>query len=192
MPREYYNMLLDRYESLFFNANFKEAASKAGWAAYRGELILKEGEIADAHGRRKPPTNVLKQAIALAAGDELKLISGSLDQLQEYPLFLEKFGADLRPDTLAVLFTVNISDPFVLSHNGATVVFIPLVQGMVWNELIDIAALEKGDFKGQGAADKVLTLYEALSGYRFKHPQATLDAALAKTNDARRETHGAV
>ena len=33
-------MLLDRYEPYFFNSNFKEAASKAGWVAYRGELVL--------------------------------------------------------------------------------------------------------------------------------------------------------
>lgn len=185
-------MLLDRYEALFFNANFREAASTTGWAAYRGELILKEGEIADAHGRRKPPTHVLKQVVVLAAGEELKLISGSLDQLQEYPLFVEKFGDDLGAGTVAVLFTVNIADPFILRQNGASVVFIPLVQGMVWNELIDIAALEKGDFKGQSAADKVATLFEAFKGHRFKFAETTLDAALATTNDARRETHGAV
>ena len=35
-------MLLDRYEPYFFNSNFKEAASKAGWVAYRGELVLVE------------------------------------------------------------------------------------------------------------------------------------------------------
>ncbi|MFZ1246593.1 MAG: hypothetical protein WAR41_16140 [Azonexus sp.] len=53
-------MSLDRYESLFFNANFKEASSEPGLIAYRGELILQEGEVADANGRRKPPTEVLK------------------------------------------------------------------------------------------------------------------------------------
>jgi hypothetical protein len=41
-------MSLDRYEPLFFNANFKEAASDASLVAYRGELILQEGEVADA------------------------------------------------------------------------------------------------------------------------------------------------
>lgn len=184
-------MLIDRYEPLFFNANFKEAASGGG-AAYRGELILREGEVADAQGRRKPPTNVLKQAVVLADGSTLKLISGSLDQLQEYPLFVEKFGADLTADTLAILFTVDIAEPFVLTQGGATVVFVPLVQGMVWNELVDFAVLEKGDFKGQGAADKVVTLYEALRGQRFRYPASTLEAALAQTTGARRETHGAV
>ena len=39
-------MLLDRYAPYFFNSNFREAASEAGWDAYRGELVLIEGEIA--------------------------------------------------------------------------------------------------------------------------------------------------
>ncbi len=183
-------MLLDRYEPLFFNANFREAASTAGWAAYRGELVLREGEIADAQGRRKPPVEVLKQAIVLAAGDELKLLAGSLDELQHFPSLLDKYGADLKPGTLVVLFTVNIDDGFVSTVNGANVAFIPLVQGMVWNELIDLAALEKGDFKGQGAADKVVTLYEAIQDHRFKLPAMAVEDA--KTNSAKRETHGAV
>lgn len=185
-------MLLDRYEPLFFNANFKEAAGTPGWAAYRGELVLKEGEVADAQGRRKPPHEVLKQAVVLCAGDDLKLLSGSLDELQFFPSLLDKYGADIKPGALVILFTVNIDKPFVATINGAPVVFIPLVQGMVWNELIDLVALEKGDFKGQSAADKVLTLFNALSGYQFKYPEVAVEEAMKTTNNAKRENHGAI
>jgi len=185
-------MLLDRYEPFFFNANFREAASEAGWAAYRGELVLMEGEVADTQGRRKPPHEILKQAAVLAAGDELKLITGSLDALQHFPSLLEKYGADLKPGAFAIFFTVNIEKPFISTINGCQVVFIPLVQGMAWNELIDLVALEKSDFKGQSGADKVVTVYNALKTHKFKYPEVTLEEALSKTNNARREVHGAV
>lgn len=185
-------MLLDRYEPLFFNANFKEAASAGGLVAYRGELILKEGEVADAQGRRKPPAEVLKQAVLLAADDGLKLISGSLDELQQFAFLLEKTGSDFNAGTIAVFFTVNIPKAFVAAVNGATVAFIPLVQGMVWNELSDLVALDKGDFKGLSAADKVATVYNALKGSTFKYPEMSLEAALLTTNNAKRETHGAI
>ncbi|WP_054774324.1 hypothetical protein [Methylogaea oryzae] len=51
-------MLLNRYEhdQLLFNANLKGATTQAGLEAYRGDLVLEEGEIADALGRRKRPT----------------------------------------------------------------------------------------------------------------------------------------
>ncbi|PKO34409.1 MAG: hypothetical protein CVU34_08380 [Betaproteobacteria bacterium HGW-Betaproteobacteria-7] len=185
-------MLLDRYESLFFNTNFKEAASDAGWVAYRGELVITEGEIADAQGRRKPPQDLLKQAALLACGDELKLITGSLDELQYFPLLLAKYGADFKPGLFAIFFTVNIDKPFVATTNGVPVVFIPLVQGMAWNELIDLVGLEKSDFKGLSAADKVVTLYNALKDHQFKYPEVALSEALTKTNNAKRETHGAI
>ncbi|MCB1889340.1 MAG: hypothetical protein KDH20_17165 [Rhodocyclaceae bacterium] len=184
--------LMERFTPRFFNANFCEAASRDGWQAYRGEIALKEGEVADAQGRRKPPVNVLKQVILLTAGDELKLVAGSLDELQEYPLIEETFGDALKAGTTAVLFTVNIPEPFQTTVNGATLYFIPMVQGMVWTELADLVALEKSDFKGQSAADKVVTLYDAVATHDFKLPPSTLEAALATTNDARRENHGAI
>jgi hypothetical protein len=185
-------MSLDRYEPLFFNANFKEAATSGGLVAYRGELILKEGEVADANGRRKPPTEVLKQAILLGDAGGLKLISGSLDELQQYPFVVEKFGAEFNAGTIAVFFTVNIPTGFVTTTNGAKVVFIPLVQGMVWTELADLVALDKGDFKGLSAADKVVTVFDALNGHKFKLAENTVDEALKTTNNAKRETHGAI
>ena len=185
-------MLLNSYEPFFFNSNFREAASDAGWEAYRGELILIEGEVADDQGRRKPPHALLKQATVLAQGDELKLISGSLDELQHWPSFMEKFGAGLNPATVAVMFTVNIPKPFVATINGATVAFIPLTEGLCWNELIDLAALEKGDFKGQSSADKVVTVFNAFKGFKYKYPQSSVEEALKTTNNAKREVHGAV
>lgn len=185
-------MLLDRYQHLFFNSNFKEAATKPGVVAYRGEFILKEGEVADAQGRRGPPAAVLKQAALLAEGDDLKLLSGSLDELQEFPLLLELAGADFKAGTIVVLFTINIPSAFKTSINGATVVFIPLTEGMAWNELIDLVGLEKGDFKGQSSADKVVTVYEALKSEKFKYPESTVEEAMKTTNNAKRVTHGAV
>jgi hypothetical protein len=41
-------MLLKRYEPLLFNANFTETSSNGQYVAYRGELVLREGEVADA------------------------------------------------------------------------------------------------------------------------------------------------
>ena len=91
-----------------------------------------------------------------------------------------------------MLFTVNIPEPFQTTVNGATLYFIPMVQGMVWTELAELLALDKGDFKGQSAADKVVTLYQAAAEHDFKLPASTIDAALQSTNDARRENHGAI
>ena len=64
-------MLLDTYETqgLLFNSNFKDSVG-AGQQAYRGDLVLIEGEVADAMGRRKPPLATMIGAVLLA--DEAK------------------------------------------------------------------------------------------------------------------------
>ena len=184
--------LMKQYKPLFFNENFCESAPAAGWEAYRGEFVLKEGEIADALGRRKPPQNVLKQVVLLTNQDKVRLLSGSLDELQEFPMLVEKIGSALDAETLVILFTVNIDDPFVDTVSGAKFVFIPMVQGMVWSELSEMAGLEKGDFKGQGAAEKVVTLLAGLKETAFKYRQASIDSMMGKTNTSKRTNHGAV
>lgn len=185
-------MLLDRYEPFFFNANFMEEGPEAGVFAYRGELVLKEGEVADEQGRRKPPMSLLRQAIALAKGDDLLLLSGSLDLLQDFPLVMEKVAADIKGAARVIFFVVNIPKGFTSTINGVQVAFYPMVQGLVWSELSDMAALEKGDFKGQGATEKVMTLAGGLADCKYKLPELTLEEAMNTTNNAKRETHGAV
>jgi len=184
--------LMAQYKPLFFNENFCEDAPAGGLQAYRGEFVIKEGEVADAVGRRKPPQNVLKQVILLTSADKIKFLAGSLDELQELPMLVEKIGPALDTDTLAILFTVNIDSPFIATVNGAKFVFIPMVQGMVWTELSEMAGLEKGDFKGQGAAEKVVTLLEGLQDTAFKYPETTIDTMMGQTNANKRTNHGAV
>lgn len=187
-------MLLDRYEQagLFFNMNFKEATATAGSVAYRGELVLVEGEVGDAQGRRKPPSEVLKQAVALAEGDKLAMLAGSLDDVNQVTTLVEKFGADFKAGAKLVLFVVNIPNALTVEAAGATLYLVPLQDGMAWNELIDLLALEKGDFKGQSAAEKVETVYGAFGGFKPKYPAVSLEAALATRNDAKRESRGPV
>ena len=63
---------------------------------------------------------------------------------------------------------------------------------MAWNELIDLLALEKSDFKGQSAADKVVTLYKAVTDYKPAFPVVSVEDAMAASNGAKREMWGAV
>ncbi|NMG65632.1 hypothetical protein GPA19_11800 [Azoarcus indigens] len=187
-------MLFDRYEQqgLLFNMNFKEATSEAGKAAYRGELVLVEGEVGDAAGRRKPPTVVMRGAVLLSDGDKVVMAGGMLNDIDEVPLFFQKYGADLTPDSKLLFFVVNVAKPLFTEFNGSSATLIPLQDGMVWNELIDELKLEKGDFKGQSAADKVLTVAAAFGDYAPKYPTVGWDEVVATKTNAVREARGPV
>ncbi len=187
-------MLFDRYEQdqLLFNINFKESCSEAGKSAYRGELILIQGEVGDAQGRRKPPHLVLRHAIALAEGDKLALLAGSLDDVLNIKEVLAQYQADLKSGAVLMLFVVNIPKHLTVTIDGITCYLISMQDGMAWNEMCDLLGLEKADFKGQSAADKVLTALGAFADFKPKFATVDLEGAFATRNDAKREGRGPI
>lgn len=187
-------MLLDQYDSQgwLYNSNFKEATTSGGYTAYRGDLVLVEGEIADEQGRRMPPVVGLLASVVLADADKIKLLAGSMDDLADIKSLLEKYQPAFAADTCVVLYVVNIAKPMQLMLDGTRVVLIPMTDGLVWNELMDEFKLEKSDFKGQSSGDKVLTVFQASKDYRPKYDTVTLDEALGRTIEAKREARGPV
>ncbi len=187
-------MLLDTYEQsgLLFNTNFKSATSKDGTVGYRGELVLIEGEVGDDKGHTKPPVAVMRHAILLAEGDKLTFVAGALDQLEMLTNFIDKYKADFAEGMKAHFYVVNIKQPMQVEAEGVNFVLVPLKEGVVWNELIDELALEKSDFKGQSAADKIVSLMGYYKDYQPKFDTIALDTAMTMTADIKREGYGAV
>jgi hypothetical protein len=187
-------MLLDRYEKdqLFFNMNFKEATTSAGMSAYRGELVIIEGEVGDAQGRRKPPVAVLRQASLLTEGEQVVFLSGSLDDILNIKDLLGKFQADLKPGATVLLFVVNIPKEVSFDEAGVKFYLVPMQDGMAWTALCELLGLDKGDFKGQSSADKVLTVYKALGDFKPKYAVSSVAEAIASRSDAKRESRGPV
>lgn len=186
-------MPLETYKAagLLFNQNFLDPTSTPGLSGYRGELVLIPGEVADDKGHHKPPVALMRGA-ALLADSKIRLLLGALDDIAQLPVLLDRYQADFAEDMRALLYVVNIDKPAQLSIAGISFILIPLVQGVPWNEAIDELGLEKSDFKGQSAADKILTLYQELQGYQPNYASASLDEVLGWANDTRREGWGAV
>jgi len=186
-------MSLQRYKDnhLLFNINFLEASSTPGLLGYRGELVLVEGEVADAKGHAKPPVDVMR-GVAMLADEQVKFLIGAIDQLNAFDDFLQKYQADFAPDMAALIYVVNLKSPVTVVAGGVRFILIPLVQGVPWNEVIDELGLEKSDFKGQSAADKIVTLYGELKRYKPKYPEVALDDLYGMTNEVVREGWGAV
>lgn len=186
-------MPLEKYKAdgLLFNQNFLDPTSSEGLMAYRGELVLVQGEIADDKGHHKPPVSVLR-GVVLLADDKIRLLIGALDDIAELPLLIEKYQADFADDMKAVLYVVNIDVAAQVDVGGVNFVLIPLTQGVPWNETIDELGLEKSDFKGQSAADKLVTLREEMNSYKPKYASASLDEVLGAATEVKREGWGAV
>ena len=186
MPLEQY-----KADGLLFNQNFLDGTSTPGLSGYRGELVLVQGEVADDKGHHKPPVSIMRGA-AMLADTKLKLVIGAIDDIAELPLFVEKYQGDFADAMLALLYVLNIETAAQVEIGGVSFVLIPLLQGVPWNEAIDEMRLEKSDFKGQSAADKIVTMYDEMKSYKPKYASATLDDVLASGTDVKREGWGAV
>ncbi len=186
-------MSLQQYKenNLLFSINFLEAATASDLFGYRGELVLIEGKVADAKGHSKPPVEVMR-GVAILADEKMKMVVGAIDQLNSFETFLQKYRADFAADMKALIYVVNLSASVTVEAEGANFILIPLVQGVPWNEALDELGLEKSDFKGQSAADKVVTLYEELKSYKPNFPQASLQELSGMTNEVVREGWGAI
>ena len=185
-------MLFNTYEQkgLLFNMNFKE--TEGNFASYRGDLVLELGEVGDAHGHLKPPVHTIKNTIVLAENDKIKLYVGSLDELALLPKVLDYYKADFAADVKLIMFVVNINKPLVIELDGLAISTIGMQEGLIWNELIDLAALDKGDFKGQSASEKIITVYKALSDYKPKGDKVAFEEALKRTVELKRAGRGPV
>lgn len=188
-------MLLKTYESnnLLCNLSFNGATSQANTCAFRGDLVLEEGDIADDSGRRMPPKSVLKQAVLLAKDDKLVMAAGILVELNLLPLFIEHYQADLASDACVMFYVENLGKALQVTLNGVSTLLLPHPDGGAsWNTLMDDLRLDKDDFKGQSAEDKVITVYQAMLDYRPKFDSLSYEQALELTVASRRAARGPV
>lgn len=156
--------------------------------AFRGDLVLIEGELREGSDRdRKTPEAVISATAALANDTSFTFISGLLTELQHLELLVEKYQSSLTPETLFLLFVENIGEPVTVTYQGLTFELLPYPGGMVWNDMLDTLYLEKGDLKGQSAEDKVVTVFEAAKDYDSKSAVIGFDEALGKTIEVVKE-----
>ena len=179
-------MIIKNYEEngQLLNIAFAEEASESGYAGFRGRLALVEGEVADEAGNRKPPQKVMEQTVLLSKDDNLTLLSGSLDKLEYLADLVDMYKGALSPDTQAILYVVDLTEPLQVEMAGVTFALVPMQEGVAWNELLDEAGLDKSDLKKKSGADKVYTVWEDLKGFKAKGSVVSLEEAMSKTDDS--------
>jgi hypothetical protein len=186
-------MLLDTYQAddRFWITTFFGATSE-GLQAFRGDFIVKHGELNVTAGKRNPPEALLKQGVILAGEDSAKLVAGNFASVDELPQLMAGFGADMEPDCVIFLFIDNLASDAVVEQDGRRYVLIQHREGIVWNELMELLYVEKSDLKGQSGEDKVATVWRAAQGYEPKSAVKPLDEIIATKTNVVREAWGAV
>lgn len=151
-----------------------------GRFAFRGEFALKLAP--STAGEKRPPEVKADQMILATEGDKLVFFACHVDSLAYLELVMECFGDMLTPAGHYFLFAgnVDISKKYFIDMNGIPFNVLPLDEATVYNELLDLLYLEKGDLKKMSPEEKVDAIVNATKGYNGKFPPASFAHAVAE------------
>lgn len=184
-------MLIQKYkdEGYLFNINLTGEIS--GNEVYRGDLVLEFGDVTE-RGDRKPPTVVAKQAVVYSVSDKIELLIAGLYKLSDLEMVAEHYQKDCVANAQILMFVHDIKDEMIITLGDLTVTAIPLDDGMIWNEALELLCIEKSDLKGQSAEEKVVTVFDELKAYKAKGEELAFSDGLGKTVEVAHTARGPV
>lgn len=146
---------------------FKGATSTAGRFGFRGEIALKfQRAMAD---EKRPPEIKLDQVMAVAepGAASFAFLAGVAPSLEHLKLLCEVLGDKLSPTGKYFFFASNldISRRYQIGYGGATFWVLPLDEATVYNELLELFDIDRGDLKKVDTAGKLNAVADAASRF---------------------------
>ena len=143
-------------EGRLLNPVLKGPTHKPGRFGFRGELALRfAAKLAD---EARPPELSCDQVIAVAHAGEptLAFFAGYLLSFGHLKEVADALGDSLGPTGKYFVFCNNIdlSRRYQVPMNGATFYVLPIDEATVYNELLELLYLEKGELKKLDTAGK--------------------------------------
>ncbi len=174
-------------EGRLLNPVLKGATKKAGRFGFRGELALRfAAKMAD---EARPPELTCDQVIAIAEAGNPKLpfFAGYLLNFAHLLDVAEVLGDTLSAGGKYFLFCNNIdlSRKYQVPLKGAMFYVLPIDESTVYNELLELFYLEKGDLKKLDTAGKTDAVANAALKFDVTFDTMTYEEGLATMGPVR-------
>lgn len=168
-------------EGRLLNPVLKGATKKRGRFGFRGELALRFApKLAD---EARPPELSCDQVIAVAqAGDtKLPFFAGYLLNFAHLKDVAEVLGDTLSAGGKYFVFCNNLdlSRKYQVPLRGALFYVLPIDEATVYNELLELFYLEKGELKKLDTAGKTDALADAAQKFDVTFDTLTYEEGLA-------------
>ena len=167
-------------EGRLLNPVLKAATHKPGRVGFRGELALRfAAKLAD---EARPPELTCDQVMAIGqeGTKHLPFFCGWLLSFESLKDVAEALGESLSPSGKYFLFCDNIdlSTRYQVPFNGATFYVLPILESTVYNEMLDLLYLEKGDLKKKDTAGKLDAVANAALKFSATYPSISYEEGL--------------
>ncbi|MBI3381748.1 MAG: hypothetical protein HY019_07045 [Aquabacterium sp.] len=163
------------------NPVFKGMTHKPSRFGFRGELALRfSTQLAD---EARPPELTCDQVMAVANTGEstLPFFTGYLLSFEHLKDVAEVLGEALSAGGKYFLFCNNIdlSKKYQVPYKGAMFYVLPIDEGTVYNELLELLYLERNDLKKLDTAAKLDRIADAAAKYDVTFDTITYAEGLA-------------
>jgi len=168
-------------EHRLLNSVLKGATKKPGRIGFRGDIALKfAAKMAD---EARPPEISSDQVIATAKEGEshIEFLTGFLLSFEYLKMLAEVLGDALSPKGVYILYVdnIDISKKYVCEYGGATFYILPIDEATVYNEVLELLYLEKGDLKKLDTAGKTDAIADKAASFKADWPKITYEEGLA-------------
>lgn len=159
---------------------YKGALAKSGRFGFRGEIALKfQRAMAD---EKRPPEIKFDQVMTVADADSptIPFLAGVAPSLEHLKLLCEILGDKLSPAGKYFFFASNldISKRYQIAYGGAHFWVLPLDEATVYNELLELFRIERGDLKRLDTAGKLAAVAEGAASFNGKFEEISFEQGL--------------
>lgn len=163
----------------------------SGVSAYRGSLVIEEGKQLSAD-RTLPPKVLAKQVILVSQEGKVKFFTCEMESFAHLEAFVIKYKEYFTSDSIIVLYVGDLDDNGTFEYEGIKFTAITLHESSVWNEIIEVASLDKGDLKKMSAEEKIEALYDAMKSADIDEKERTYEQMKALQGKSNKQLMGAV
>lgn len=168
-------------EGRLLNSVLKAPTHKAGRFGFRGDIALKfPAKLAD---EARPPEISSDQVIAAceAGKTTIDFVCGFLLSFEYLKLLAEALGEQLSPTGKYFFFCDNIdlSKKYMVDFGGASFHILPIDEATVYNEMLELLYLEKGELKKLDTAGKTDAIVDKAMSFSATFPKITYEEGLA-------------
>lgn len=162
-----------------------------GLYGYRGAMIIEQGKQISPD-RKLPPKIQAKQVIMINKDEKIKFFTCELESFHHFAPLFEKYKEFFTPDGLNILYVTDLDGNGTFEYEGVKFTAIMLDESSVWNELVDLADLDKGDLKKMSAEEKIEAVYEGLLDCDVEESAKTYEQMCELIGESSKQLMGAV
>ena len=175
------------FDRRLLNPLLKAPTHKSGRFGFRGALALKFA--AQSADEARPPELAADQVMATAeqGADTLSFFAGYLLSFGSLALLADVLGDSIGPDGKYFVFCANIdlSSRYRVRIGNGSFYICPLDEATVYNELLDLLFLEKGDLKRLDIAGKLDRIADRAAGFTTNFEEISYETGLERMGPVR-------